>query len=111
MVFVMTPNLWIRKKIEEIEGNRSRRAGEIRRNPATSHWLFFAYVIAGSIEIQRVPVLAIELVRKAAVDGRRLRIFFTFLQISSPHGADSSFQTYRTEGHTETQKVNRSLDI
>ena len=103
MVFVMTPNLWIRKKIEEIEGNRSRRAGEIRRNPATSHWLFFAYVIAGSIEIQRVPVLAIELVRKAAVDGRQLYIFWIFffqflaLKVRIPLFK----RTGRTHTHTE----------
>ena len=35
MVFVMTPYLQIRHKIEGIEGNRSIRVGEIRLNPVT----------------------------------------------------------------------------
>ena len=39
---------------------------------------YFAHVIAGSIGFQRVVVLAIGTVRKAAVDDRRLRIFWTF---------------------------------
>ena len=59
----------------------------------------FVDVIARSNGFERVAVLPIGLVRKAAVDDRRMHIFWIFFHILSPDGADSPFQTYRT--HTE----------
>ena len=71
MVLVVTSYLRIRHKIEGIEGNRLLRAGKILRNPATITLLkFFIYVIAGSNGFERVAVLPIGSVRKAAVDDR-----------------------------------------
>ena len=72
-------------KIEGIEGNGPLTVGEIRRNPATiaSAKLFF-YVIAGSNGFERVAVLPIGSVRRAAFHYSRLRIFwifFTFLDL------------------------------
>ena len=93
----------------KIEGNGPLRIGGIRRNPATIALAkFFTYVIAVSIGFQRVAVPPIGSVRKAAVDGRRLCIFWIFFfQMFSPDGADSPFQTYRTHTHTHTdEKVN-----
>ena len=49
---------------------------------------FFVFVMAGSIGFQRVAVLAIGLVRKAAVDDRHFLILLdTFFHIFSPDGA------------------------
>ena len=75
MVFVKTPYLWIRRKIEGIEGNRLIREREIRRNTATIVLanFYFAYAIAYSIGFERVAP-----VRKGAVDDSRFRILFMF---------------------------------
>ena len=98
MVLVVTSYLRIRRKCRKwTTENEPHRIKEIRRNPATI--AFFSYVIADSIGFRRVDLLAIGLVRKGAVDGRRLRIFWIFFLIYSPYVADSPFQTYRT--HTE----------
>ena len=61
----------------------------------------FVCVTAGSNGFQRVVVLPIGWVRKAAFHDSRFRIFWIFFQIFSPHGADSPFQTERD---TRTQK-------
>ena len=73
MVFVMTPYMRIRHKIEGIEGNRAFRAGEIRRNPTTIGLTKFffptsSWVWSGLTGFERVAVLAIGLVWKGAVD-------------------------------------------
>ena len=58
---------------------------EIRRNPATIAMAkFFADVSAGSNGFERVAVLLIGSVRKAAFHYSRLRIFWIFFQIFSP---------------------------
>ena len=90
-------------QFEGIEGNRLLRAEEIRPNPATIALVkFFVYVMAGSNWFERVAVLPIGSVRKAAVDDRWMRILKIFFHIFSPHGADSPFQMRVT--HTHTQK-------
>ena len=66
-------------QFEGIEGNRLLRAEEIRPNPATIALVkFFVYVIAGSNAFERVAVLPIGLVRKAAFHYSRFRIFRIF---------------------------------
>ena len=69
-------------KIERIEGNQPHRTEEIHRSHEPR---FFSNVKADSIGFERVAVLAIGLVRKGAVDDRRLRFlesFFTFLALT-----------------------------
>ena len=55
----------------------------------------FAYVIAGSNGFERVAVLRIGSIRKAAVHDSRTRIFRIFFHSFSPDGAASPFQTER----------------
>ena len=64
----------------------------------------FSYVIAGSNGFQRVAVLPIGSVRKAAVHDSRRCIFRIFFKIFSPRGASSPFQTERARAHTHKKK-------
>ena len=60
----------------------------------------FSYVIAGSSGFQRVAVLRIGSVRKAAFHDSRRRIFWIFFHIFSPDGEASPFQTEASHTHT-----------
>ena len=83
MVLVVTCNCGFAGTIERIEGNRPLRVGKIRRNRATialAKFLSTLSRVPTSLSgFQRVAVLPIGLVRKAAVDDRRMRIFWIFL--------------------------------
>ena len=75
-------------------GGNSPKSGDDRIDQV------FSYVIAGSSGFQRVAVLRIGSVRKAAFHDSRRRIFWIFFHIFSPDGAASPFQTERTHTHT-----------
>ena len=71
-------------KTERIEGNRRNRGNSPKRGDTGIGQVFFVYVNTGSIGFRRVAVLAIGLVRKEAVDDRRLDFFGYFFYIFSP---------------------------
>ena len=92
-----------RQKIEVIQGNGPFKIGEIRLNPATIALAkFFANIIAGSIGFRRVAELAIGFVRKAAVDDRRLHIFWTFFKFLAPIVWITLF---KRSAHTQRQTI------
>ena len=92
------------EKMERIEGNRPLRVGKIRRNPARIALAKFfptsSRVPTSFNGFQRVAVLPIGWVRKAAFHDSRTRTFWIFFPILNPDGAASPFQMRVTHTHT-----------
>ena len=88
-------------KIEGIEKNRLPRAGKIRRNPDDHIGQLVCLRHCG---FDRVTVLAIGLVRKWAVDGQRLRIFWIFLTFLT---LTVRISLSKHTGHTQKKKSKR----
>ena len=96
-------------KIEGIEGNRLLRAGKIRRNPTTIALTVFFPTSSrvqscfGGLSCRRSGRFER---RPSMIDD--CAFFKYFFQIFSPHGADYSFQKYRTHTQTNTQTHTRT---
>ena len=92
MVLVVTCNCGF----DENRRNQRKSTPQSRKNSPKSGddpiGQVFDNVITGSNGFQRVVVLPIGWVRKAAFHDSRFRIFWIFFQMFSSHGADSPFQ-------------------